>query len=205
MVTDDPLGANGDAVMDEAGKALFRFGRIFARLPRRDLLEAPTGRDAELSAILLVQAVEAAEAGGLAATVGGLAEHLWIDPSTASRLVAQTVRAGYLHREASQGDGRAVVLGLTDAGRALGDGAARYQRAVFDAAMRGWSGEEREAFARHFVRFAAGVVAMLGETTGAEAGVGVAGGAAFPNRGQREPSVRSVRGHGAAGSKKEER
>ena len=42
------------AVIEEAGRALFRLGRVFSRLPRRDLLEvvAAAGREAELSAIL---------------------------------------------------------------------------------------------------------------------------------------------------------
>lgn len=171
METDGHRGQD-DVLLDRAGKALFRFGRVFARLPRRDLLQAPTGWDVELSAILLVQAIEAIEAEGLAATVGGLAGKLGVDPSTASRLVAQAVRAGYLRRVALQRDGRAVGLALTEAGRELGAGAARYQRAVFDAATQGWTNDERVAFARLFVRFATGVVAMMTEMSDAGTGVG---------------------------------
>ncbi len=155
--------AQGDTgrILDEAGRALFRLGRVFARMPRRDLLEGSTVREAELSAILLVQAVEDLEAAGEDATVGTLAERLGVDPSTASRLVAQAVRAWYLRRVALQGDGRAVALALTAAGRALGESAARYQRTVFEEATRGWSAGDRAAFASLFVRFARGVAAML--------------------------------------------
>lgn len=151
------------SALDGAGRALFLLGRVFARMPRRDLLDPPAGPEPQLSAILLVQAVEDAESAGEEATVGALAERLGVDPSTASRLVAQAVRAWYLRRVALQEDGRAVALTLTDAGRDLAAGAARYQRSVFDEATRGWSDADRVTFARLFVRFAEGVARMLAD------------------------------------------
>jgi DNA-binding MarR family transcriptional regulator len=151
------------SALDEASRTLFRLGRAFGRMPMSDLLEASAGRGTELSAILLVQAVEAAATRGGEVTIGGVAEQLGVDPSTASRLVAQSVQSGLLQRVASQVDGRARGLLLTQAGRALADGAARYQRAVFDAATIGWTEVEREEFARLFVRFADAIVAALRE------------------------------------------
>jgi DNA-binding MarR family transcriptional regulator len=161
VIAVSPTQEHEPSVFDEAGRALFRLGRVFARMPRRDLLDPPGLREPDLSAILLVQAVEDAEAAGEEATVGALAAKLGVDPSTASRLVAQAVRGWYLRRVARQEDGRAVVLALTDAGRDLAAGAARYQRAVFEEATGGWSPADRATFARLFVRFAGGVAAML--------------------------------------------
>lgn len=147
-------------VLDDAGRALFRLGRAFARMPRRELLDGPPA-STDLSAILLVQAVEDATASGADATIGAAAARLGVDPSTASRTVAEAVRAGYLGRARSQADGRAVELVLTDAGRQLGADAGRYQRAVFDAATRDWPAADRDAFARRFVEFANTIAAML--------------------------------------------
>lgn len=149
------------AVLDDAGKALFRLGRAFGRLPLRELLEPSNARGTELSAILVVQAVAEAERTGREVTIGGLATQLGVDPSTASRLVAQSVQAGLLRRDASQSDARARHVALSEAGRTLAEDAARFQRAVFAAATDGWSEAEREAFARMFVRFADAIVAAL--------------------------------------------
>lgn len=101
--------------------------------------------------MLVVQAVETLGAGE--ATVGTVAQQLGVDPSTASRLVAETLREGYLARLPSRADGRRAVLGLTDTGRELAEAARQYQRSVLERATRGWQGQERETFARLFVAF----------------------------------------------------
>ncbi len=149
--------------IDDASRSLFRLGRAFGRLPMRDLLVAAPGRGPELSAIMVVQTVEAIAGAGREATVGMVADQLGVDPSTASRLVAQSVQAGFLHRVASQVDARARGHALTDAGRALAESAAQYQRAVFDAATVNWSDHERQEFARLFVRFSDAIVTALNE------------------------------------------
>lgn len=154
-----PRPESGDeaaSALDHAGRALFRLGRFFSKRPLHRLLTKPTGRAVEVSRVLVVQAIEAgpAEPGG-EVTVGLVAGRLDVDPSTASRLVAETIRDGYLSRAASRVDGRSVRLELTDAGRALAEDARRYQRAVFEHVTRGWSERERREFARLFVEFAA--------------------------------------------------
>ncbi len=148
-------------LLDAAARSLFRLGRVFTRMPRRELLAAPSRDTPDLSAILLVQATEDAEHDGAPATVGTLATRLGIDPSTASRLVAQAERAGYLQRTRQGSDGRVVSLELTDAGRILGGEAARYQRAVYDAVTKDWSETDRATFARLFAGFADGVAALV--------------------------------------------
>jgi DNA-binding MarR family transcriptional regulator len=148
------------AALDAAGQALIRRGRLFGRQPIVDLLAARNGRPVELSRVLVVQVVADASspANGDASqdevTVGVVAARLGIDPSTASRLVAETVREGYLTRSASSIDARRTCLTLTEAGRALDASSRRFQRAVFELATDDWSAQDRLAFARLFVRFA---------------------------------------------------
>jgi DNA-binding MarR family transcriptional regulator len=159
--------SGGRAERDEAARALFRLGRLFGRLAAQPA-GTGSGPPADLTRALVAEAVAAGppEAGG-EVTVGVVAERLAIDPSTASRLVAEAIRAGYLARAASGADGRRVRLALTDAGRELVAAMHRYQRAVFDEVTADWSLEEREEFARHFVHFAASLSAALARRIGA--------------------------------------
>jgi DNA-binding MarR family transcriptional regulator len=62
---------------------------------------------------------DAPAADGAVATVGAVADALAVSQSTASRLVDQAVRAGYLDRHADALDRRRAGLELTDAGRSL--------------------------------------------------------------------------------------
>lgn len=143
------------AALDDAGRALFRLGRMFDRQRVRRVLAQSTGRSVELSRILAVQAVEAGlEEPGAEVTVGAVAERLEVDQSTASRLVADTIHDGYLSRATSEADGRRSRLELTEAGRGLADDSRRYQRSVFEDLTRGWSEGEREHFARLLAKFA---------------------------------------------------
>jgi DNA-binding MarR family transcriptional regulator len=148
-------GSRPTAALDEAGRALFRLGRMFDRQRVRRVLAESTGRSVELSRILAVQAVEAGlEKPGDEVTIGAVAERLEVDQSTASRLVAETIRDGYLSRAVSEADGRRSRLELTEAGRELAEDARRYQRAVFEDLTREWPTGEREEFARLLAKFA---------------------------------------------------
>jgi DNA-binding MarR family transcriptional regulator len=162
---DGPASAADDAhaALDAASQALFRLGRLFGRQPLADVLGGRAGRPVELSRVLVVQTVADASsaapgnAGQDEVTVGVVADRLGIDPSTASRLVAEAVRDGYLIRSTSAVDGRRACLKLTETGRALALDSRRYQRAVFNQATQGWSDHDREVFARLFVRFATAI------------------------------------------------
>ncbi len=153
----------GDDVplLDEAGQALFRLGRIFARQPMGRIVAGGDEHTVNVSRVLVAQAVEAGpEEPGGDVTVGLVADRLGIDPSTASRLTAEVIQAGYLSRVASQADARRVQLALTAAGRALLEDAYRYQCGVFARVTRDWSDEDRYEFARLLPRFVDAVASV---------------------------------------------
>lgn len=147
-----------ESVLDQAGQALFRLGRIFSRHPMKDQLQRHTGQAIELSRILVTEAVATGSGEpDREVTVSVVAERLGIDPSTASRLVAETIGAGYLARLPSQMDNRRLRLELTDAGRKLVANAHRYQRTVFKYVTRDWTEAEQQEFARLLIKFVASV------------------------------------------------
>ncbi|HEY9839660.1 MAG: MarR family winged helix-turn-helix transcriptional regulator [Candidatus Sericytochromatia bacterium] len=154
-----------DQLLDTASQSLFLLGRLFSRQSLRERMsqaeEVP-----ELSHILIVQALELATDSDQEMTVGDLARQLGIDPSTASRLVAQALKAGYVARLASQRDGRAVVMALTPEGSRLATQARAWQRKIFEQLTQEWSPGERQDFARLFVRFTSAVAASCREEAG---------------------------------------
>jgi len=152
-----------DLLLTQAGQALFQLGRAFGRFPSGQQPRDRARHPVERSRIQVVQAVAAYEADPARGEVGvgAVAEALGIDPSTASRLVAETIRDGYLSRTVTPGDARRARLALTPAGRALAEDARAYQRAVFERLTRDWPTDERTRFAAQFVAFAAAVTTLL--------------------------------------------
>jgi DNA-binding MarR family transcriptional regulator len=87
------------------------------------------------------------------ATIGLVAEELKVDPSRASRVVADLIAKGYLRRDVSQSDGRKAVLHTTETTRALFE---QFRRLKWQKAMQvfaGWSEADIESFSRMFVRY----------------------------------------------------
>jgi DNA-binding MarR family transcriptional regulator len=147
--------------LEVASQALFNLGRKFSKFPQHDFLSAKQGRPVELSYILVVQAIAARQGMEQEVTIGTIATHLEIDPSTASRLVAMTERAGYLARKTSLADGRATQLELTPAGVKLAADARQFQQSIFEQITSDWSDEERRTFVPLFIKFVDGVVESL--------------------------------------------
>ena len=152
--------------IEAASQALFQLGRKFAKFPQHEYLASQAGRGLELSYILVVQATEARQNVEQEVTIGSIAAHLEIDPSTASRLVAMTERAGYLARKSSVADGRATQLELTPAGVKLAADARQFQRAIFEEVTAGWSAEERQTFVPLFIKFVEAVSESLAAQSG---------------------------------------
>lgn len=155
-----------DALLAEAAESLFRLGRLFSKM---GVLSSGTRRSArvvDLSRILVVQAVESIQAqSNQDATVGMIAQQLAVEPSTASRLVADTIKDGYVSRSVSLIDSRRVQLELTEAGRLLGQDARAYQTDIFRQVTHDWTEAERSEFARLFVQFTAAVADTLRSQT----------------------------------------
>jgi DNA-binding MarR family transcriptional regulator len=86
-------------------------------------------------------------------TVGLVAERLAIDPSRASRLVAEVVEKGYARRVASQADARRICLELTEKGRELAQTVRETKWQIFSNALGSWDESELIEFARLLERF----------------------------------------------------
>lgn len=82
------------------------------------------------------------------ATVAQVAEQLAVDPSTASRLVNDATRAGFIERGTAKRDRRCVNLRLSDAGRDLLDRARAIRRRWLGALTREWSDDDVAQLAR---------------------------------------------------------
>jgi DNA-binding MarR family transcriptional regulator len=120
----------------------------------------PGALGAEAALFQVLDAIEGAAGAGGTMTVNGVADALGVDQPRASRLVARAVEAGLVSRGADPADGRRSVLGLTPAGtRVMADGH-RTRRAAVEAALAGWSAEDRETFARLLRAYVAAWEAM---------------------------------------------
>ncbi|GGD24934.1 MarR family winged helix-turn-helix transcriptional regulator [Aureimonas glaciei] len=111
--------------------------------------------DLELSHLDVLDAVRRAEAAG-EATVGAIAATLRIDPSRASRVVAEMVARNVLRRKASQADARRIVLVMTPLGQRLLAQIQAQKRALIADIVADWPPEDVDAFATLFDRFIAG-------------------------------------------------
>ncbi|MEU7480603.1 MarR family winged helix-turn-helix transcriptional regulator [Lentzea sp. NPDC042327] len=104
----------------------------------------------------VLDVIEAAERGGVQATVSGVAAALHVDQPRASKLVTSAVDAGLVARVADKADGRRVLLVRTPRGRATSAELHRARQAACAAAMAEWSEDERATFAELLTRFVAG-------------------------------------------------
>lgn len=78
--------------------------------------------------------------------VSTVAERLYIDPSRASRLVAEMVNSGYARRAVSQRDARRTILELTPAGEAVIDAVRGYKWLLLGEFFSSWTAEDVAAF-----------------------------------------------------------
>jgi DNA-binding MarR family transcriptional regulator len=87
-------------------------------------------------------------------TVGLIAERLGIDPSRASRVVADVVERGYAVRVASQSDARRICLELSPTGKRFIEAVRINKWNLFAQALGRWKERDLIAFAALFERFA---------------------------------------------------
>jgi DNA-binding MarR family transcriptional regulator len=95
-------------------------------------------------------------------TLGDLARELFLDKSTASRVVATLVRKKYVARAPHPADGRAVVLRVTAAGRRLHELIRKDLVAEARHLIEDFEPEVREAATRLVLRLARAAAACSG-------------------------------------------
>ncbi|NNH82864.1 MarR family winged helix-turn-helix transcriptional regulator [Rhizobium laguerreae] len=114
----------------------------------------------ELSHLDVLDAVRRAQPAG-EVTVGMIAEMLRIDPSRASRVVADMVGRNVLRREASQADARRIVVVMTEVGQDLLAEIVAQKLAIISEIVSDWPQEDVERFAVLFERFIGGYEAVF--------------------------------------------
>ncbi|WP_210310540.1 MarR family winged helix-turn-helix transcriptional regulator [Devosia pacifica] len=126
----------------EVGHAALRDLGISLDLPQLDVLTAIAGPQPEF---LTVEGEET--------MVSTVAQRLGIDPSRASRLVAEMVQSGYAERAVSQADSRRTILRLTKAGQSIVDAVRGYKFLLMGDFLSEWSEEDRKQFLPLLKRF----------------------------------------------------
>jgi DNA-binding MarR family transcriptional regulator len=95
-------------------------------------------------------------------SVTELAAAIGVDQPRASRLVQAAAEEELVVREADPDDARRTRIRLTDDGRSAVRSASSNRRRAIEAALNGFSGEEREQFATLLARFVDGLRADRG-------------------------------------------
>lgn len=152
--TESPAVSDRDLVVDAISVTMARMRVMMGRrfMSRLALSRLDESHSLELSHFDVVKTV-AYIARDQEVTVGAIAEHLRIDPSRASRVVADLVRRGTLRREASQFDARRTIVTLTEAGEQLQHHFDLVRREVIGQILEDWSEEDVHQFQSLFDRF----------------------------------------------------
>jgi DNA-binding MarR family transcriptional regulator len=156
-----PVGESSMTRRNFRRDAILRIDRAMVRIRRSQtrrtigrLMEGELGTRFNMAHSFVVDALDEARSSlGEGPSVGMVAEHLGVDPSRASRMVADALRDGYVRRVASQADGRRMCLELTGAGRKLLRTASRFRRRFFSKEMARWPDRDCVEFARLLTQF----------------------------------------------------
>jgi DNA-binding MarR family transcriptional regulator len=137
--------------------ALFQWFRMTAKGEMAAAILAHLGIDLEPAAFhgltAIIRIANGVGRPATDATIGLVAEDLAVDPSRASRLVADLVARGLVRREAAQDDGRKSVLTITDAGRAVLVAVKREKWRLMAQVFGDWPPEAIADFARGTRRY----------------------------------------------------
>lgn len=109
--------------------------------------------DLAQSDVLFVVAGDPEGTEGEEVSVGIVAERLVIDPSRASRVVADLVGLGYLERAASQSDSRRTVLKLSESGWTVVRAVRAFKWVLMGRLLGAWPQEDVAAFVPRLEQF----------------------------------------------------
>lgn len=141
--------AHGDDVL-AIGQTMTRMRLMIGRRVIGRMAIAKLAPGLELSHIDVLDVVKRS---GQDVTVGAVAEAMRIDPSRGSRVVAEMVGRGLLHRQVSQQDGRRSVIGITTLGESILNEMRDAKLSVIRDVVGDWSEEDLSSFARLYERF----------------------------------------------------
>lgn len=153
--------ASVGALIDLDGE-MFRMMRSMVKgeLPAQLMAELGSGLElAQFQALTAITRIQ----GGIGrseqqeATIGLVAEEMNVDPSRASRIVADLIAAGHVRRDVSQSDGRKAVLTLTETATAMFAAFRDLKWAKFMQVFADWSEDEILAFSSLFLRYNEGM------------------------------------------------
>ena len=143
-------------VLQRVDLALVRMRRLMESSDVRRRFYARLGAPVDPSTIHVLRAI--LSTGDDAASVGDVAAHLMVDASTASRLVEQAVKAGYVARMACDTDRRRSQLRITAAGDDLLHRAAAVRAAMVDEWVSDWPEQDLTALAGLLERFVDSII-----------------------------------------------
>ncbi|MGV1846037.1 MULTISPECIES: MarR family winged helix-turn-helix transcriptional regulator [unclassified Rhizobium] len=156
LKTDEPVSMDAqEAYIQHIGQVMTRMRLMTGRRMISRLAIQNVAPDLELSHLDVLDAIRRAEAGG-EVTVGAVAEILRIDPSRASRIVAEMVTRGVLRRKASQADARRIVVVMSALGQRLLAEVQAQKRALIGDIVADWSEDDMQTFSRLFDQFIGG-------------------------------------------------
>jgi DNA-binding MarR family transcriptional regulator len=82
-----------------------------------------------------------------------LAESTAMDRSSVSRLIKQLELSGYIKRESSPNDGRAILLSLTELGQQMTYNTLKEKEAIFYDRISSWNNEQLDHFIQMLTHF----------------------------------------------------
>jgi DNA-binding MarR family transcriptional regulator len=151
----DPDAATDDPGILRIGQSMTRMRLMTGRRLIGRLAIQSVAPGLELSHLDVLDAVRRAQEAG-EVTVGTIAEMMRIDPSRASRVVADMVGRNILRRKASQTDARRIIVVMTSLGQRLLSEIRAQKLAFVSEVVKDWKPEEIEAFGELFEKFISG-------------------------------------------------
>jgi DNA-binding MarR family transcriptional regulator len=114
----------------------------------------PWGGGPRIGGPARLRLLEALAAASGPLSVSEIAEAVGVDQPRASRLVQQAAQMGLVRREADADDARRTRVALTDDGRKIVRGFRGERRSAIDAALAGFTDDERTELARLLTKLA---------------------------------------------------
>lgn len=145
--------------VERIGQAMSRMRIMIGRRVVGRVALQNVAPDLDISHIDVLDVIKRAERDS-EVTVGTIAERMRIDPSRASRVVADMVERGVLRREASQADARRIVVVLTPLGLKLLEEIRAVKLAAIAEIVADWPQADIESFSRLFETFIGGFEAL---------------------------------------------